>query len=160
MCTACRFALGSSAVAAVTALLCAAQVKGNGYVFGAYIHCAWSAPDAKNTVADPAGRSFLFSLVNASGKAARFGLRDKDRAIQFGAGISFGADKYEEGKATGYPNCILMVKGQAADRKDANGANPLTSNKAYQTDDDEVRDESFLTGQQDFAAAEIEVYQL
>jgi hypothetical protein len=135
----------------------AAQVKDSGFIIGAYTHCTW--PAIQSIVADPTGKSFLFSLVNASGKAARFSLRDKDRAIQLGDCVSFGADKYEDGKATGFPNFMLMYKG-AADQQDANAANLVNANKPYQSDDGRVRDTTFLAGQKYFAAAEIEVYQL
>jgi hypothetical protein len=132
-------------------------VADSGFVFGAYTHCSWPAD---GTAADPTGKSFLFSLVNASGNAVRFSLRVKDRAIQLAGGIGFGGDKFEGGKATGYSNFILMFKGQAADEKDANTVNPLTAEKAYQPDDGQVRDKAFLAGQKYFAAAEIEVFQL
>ena len=122
------------------------------------MHCSW--PAANSTVADPTGKSFFFSLVNASGMAARFSLRDKDRAIRLaGGGISFGTWKYEGGKETGYPNFMLMHEG-AADQQDANCANPINANKAYQLDDGQVCDNTFLAGQWHFAAAEIEVFKL
>jgi hypothetical protein len=119
------------------------QVKGSGFVFGAYTHCAW--PTANGTVADPTGKSFLFSLVNKTGKAARFSLHDKDRAIQLSDWVGFGA-KQKDGKVTAYPNFVLMLKG-AADQKDANAANPINSGKAYQPDDGQERDDTFLAGQ-------------
>ena len=129
----------------------------NGFVFGAYTHCRW--PAVNSVVADPTGKSFLFSLVNGSGSAVRFSLRDKDRAIRLSDCISFGAEKYEGDKTTGYPNFILMLKG-AADQKNANAANALAADKAYQPDNGQACDATFLAGQQDFAAEQIEVYQL
>jgi hypothetical protein len=133
-------------------------VAGNSFVFGAYTHCRW--PSAKGVVADPTGNSFLFSLVNASGKAVRFSLRDKDRAIQHCGAICIGAAKYEDGKPTGYSNVLLMHKG-AADQKDANAANdPKQHGTPYQLDDDAECDDTLLAGQHFFAAAEIEVFQL
>jgi len=132
-------------------------VAGNNFVFGAYTHCSW--PSAVSTVADPTGKSFLFSLVNANNKAVRFSLVDKDRAIQLLDWVSFGAAKWEGDKVTGYPNFALMLKG-AADQMGANCANPLAADKAYQPDDGQERDETFLAGQEDFEAAEIEVFQL
>jgi len=135
------------------------QVADNNFVFGAYTHCTWpSAADA--VVADPTGKSFLFSLVNASGTAVRFSLRDKDRAIRVAGSVSFGAGKYEDGKTTGFPNFILMFKG-VADQKDANCSNhPKNHGAPYQTDDDTVCDETFLAGQKYFSLEQIEVYQL
>ena len=128
------------------------------FIFGAYTHCSW--PAANRIVVDPTGKSFLFSLVNASGKAVRFSLRDKDRAIQLSGAIGFGAEKYEDGKATAHSNFLLMLKG-AADQKDANCANhPKNHGAPYLADDDAVCDLTFLAGQQYFAAAEIEVFQV
>ena len=133
-------------------------MAGNSFVFGAYTHCSW--PAAEGIVADPSGKSFLFSLINASGNAVRFSLREKGRAIRLTDRICFGASKYEDGKETGYANFILMHKG-AADQKDANAANDCERhNTPYQPDDGAVCGETFLAGQQHFAAAEIEVFQL
>ena len=132
-------------------------MAGNNFIFGAYTHCRW--PSSQATVADPTGKSFIFSLVNGSGKAARFSLQDKDRAIRLAGALGFGTEKYEGDKATGFANILLMFTG-AADQKDANAANPMDANKAYQPDDGYERDDTFLAGQQYFAAAEIEVFQL
>ena len=136
----------------------ASQVTGNNFIFGAYTHCGW--PSLNGTVADPTGQSFIFSLVNGSGKAVRFSLRDKDRAIRLTDRICFGASKYEDGKTTGFPNFILMFNG-VADEKDANAANDCDDHDTpYQPDDGAVCDDTFLAGQVFFAAAEIEVFQL
>jgi hypothetical protein len=132
-------------------------VAGNSFVFGAYTHCSW--PAAEGTVADPTGKSFLFSLVNASGSAVCFSLRDRDRAIRLGGSVSFGAEKYEDGKATAFSNIMLMWQG-AADQKDANAANPWAADKAYQPKDGAPYSQTFLAGQRYFTAAEIEVFQL
>jgi hypothetical protein len=133
-------------------------VAGNEFVFGAYTHCSWPAADG--IVADPSGKSFLFSLVNESGKAVRFSLRDKDRAIELTDGISFGADKIEDGNVMGVSNFVLMFRRQAADEEHANTCNhPLYENTAYMTDEMWC-DEKFLAGNEYFAAAEIEVFQL
>src|SRR4051794_32998370 len=50
---------------------CRAQVKGNGYMFGAYTHVSW--PVADGVVADPSCRSFVFysSTARASRCAGR-----------------------------------------------------------------------------------------
>ena len=129
----------------------------NNFIFGAYTHCSW--PAVNRVVADPTGKSFLFSLVNASSKAARFSLRDKDRAFRVADSICCGAEKYEDGKAAAFASFVLMLKG-AADEKDANGANSVKANSAYQSDDGTVCDHTFLAGRQLFAAEQIEVYQL
>ena len=133
----------------------AVQVKDGGFIIGAYTHCKW--PAASGRVADPTGKSFLFSLVNADGKAVRFSLRDKDRAIELGSGINFGGFYREGGKVVGWPNFILMHKGQAADQKDANFAfDPKEHGAAYQSGDG---DDIFFCNQY-FPAEKIEIYQL
>jgi len=138
--------------------VCAAQVKDGGFIIGAYTHCAW--PAARGTVADPTGKSFVFSLVNASGQSVRFGLRDKDRAIELGSAISLGAFYREGGNVVGFPNFILMIKGQAADQKNANFAySPKDHGAPYQPGHGAVCDDTFFSGQY-FQAEEIEVYQL
>ena len=132
---------------------------GNNFVFGAYTHCSW--PAVNRTVADPAGKSFLFSLVNASGNAVRFSLWATERAIRLNDRICFGADKLKGADgATGGPNFMLMFKGRAADEQNGNCANVIDDTKAYQSDDGTVCDHTFLAGQKYFAAEEIEVYQL
>ena len=136
----------------------AAQVKGNGYIFGAYTHCKWPAVNA--VVADPTGKSFLFSLVNGSGKAVRFSLKDKDRAIQLADSVHFGAAKWEGGKVTALPNFLLMYLGRAANQHGNAACHPENNNTPYQPDDGAACDQTFLAGEQYFTAAEIEVYQL
>jgi len=81
----------------------------------------------------PASRSS--SLINGCGKAVRFSLRDKDRAIRVANCICFGESKWVAGKAVGHPNFMLMHK-EAADQQDANGVNnPKLSDAPYQSDD-------------------------
>jgi len=135
-------------------------VKDNNFIFGAYTHCAW--PAVRGTVADPTGKSFLFSLVNKADKAVRFSLRDKDCAIELGDCICFGADKYEHGDLAGFPNFIIMhMNNGAADKVDASAAFSVNSKKAYQPDDAaQLCDNNFLAGRQRFTLSEIQVYQL
>ena len=139
-----------------------AQVAGNGFVFGAYTHCAWTIL-VSAIVADPSGRSFLFSLVNATGKAVRFSLRHQDSAVQLaGRCLSFGS--YVEdanGAVLARPNFTLMHAGRAVDRAQGNFARAIDALSSYQHHDgiDDYSD-SFLAGREYFAAAEIEVYQL
>ena len=134
-------------------------MKGSGCVFGTYTHCSW--PVADGTVADPSGKSCIFLLVNVSRKAVRFGIQDKDRAIEVhGIGLFCGTIKMEGDRQTGWPNFVLMHNGLAADQKDANIANSIDATKAYQPDDGQVCGGSFLAGQPYFAADEIEVFQL
>ena len=142
-------------------------MAGNNFVFGAYTHCSW--PAVIRTVADPTGKSFLFSLVNVTSETLIFPLRDKARAVSLAVrGVCFGADKFKDGKTAGYPNFILMLNG-AADEKDANGANdPVEHGTPYQADDaylpedhdGQMCDATFFAGEALFAAAEIEVFQL
>ena len=138
----------------------AAQVKGNNFIFGAYTHCSW--PSAEGIIADPTGMSFLFSLVNGSGKAVRFSLREKGRAVQLtSTRVRFGASSGSGHGQSGWPNVILMHDGRAADEKKGNCANDVDGGAAYQPDAAAFAcDITFLAGQEFFAAAEIEVFQL
>ena len=136
-------------------------MKGSGFVFGAYTHCAWPAVDA--VVADPTGKSFVFSLVNKAGKAVRFSLQDKNRAIEAhdGGGLLFGATETVDDQQTGWANFVTMNDGLAADERDANCANSIDDTEVYHPDDAALKcDETFLAGEHYFAAEEIEVYQL
>ena len=134
-------------------------MKGNGYVFGAYTHCSW--PAAEGVVADPTGKSFLFSLVNAANKAVRFSLKDKERAVESSAiGLRFGATQKQDGRYAGWPNFVIMRNGLAADQKDANVAISTDVAESYQPDDDQKCDDTFLAGQVLFTTEEIEVFQL
>ena len=133
-------------------------MAGNNFIFCAYTHCSW--PAVNRTVADPTGKSFILSLANASGSAVRFSLGDKERAIRLSDRICFGGDVKGADGATGCPNFILMHKGRAADEQNGNCTNVIDDTKAYQPDDGQVRDATFLAGQQLFAAAEIEVFHI
>lgn len=138
-------------------LLLQIKVKGNNYLFGAYNHFSW--PVDGGTVADPTGKSFLFSLLNANGKAVRFNLRDNYRAIRLCSGIHFGPAKFKDGKTTLCTNIALMSNGRAADERAANTAVSWEENADGECEADDA-DLEFLVGQKFFAAAEIEVYQL
>jgi len=147
-------------------------VNGNGFVFGAYIRCAW--PASRGTVADPSGQSFVFSLVNARRDSVRFSLRDRDHAIRVDHGVAFGADVYSavrprkrlthqkaKRKIEIAPIFVLMCDRRPANDERGVAANdPQRHNTVYQPDGGMVCDESTLGGQHFFAAAEIEVYQL
>ena len=113
-------------------------------MFGAYSRCSW--PSADGVVADPTGKSFLFSLVNAANKAARFSLRVTDHALELSVhGLLFGAaDLQAGGRPTGMPSFVLMLDGRPADQTEANVANdPNDRNAAYQPDDGQVCDALF-----------------
>ena len=139
----------------------------NGFVFGAYTHCAWpaAAPSwgGKITVPDPSGRSFLFSLINATGRAARFSLRHQPSAVQLRPdGVFFGAHTQEaKGAMQAYANFILMYDARAANHRGCNCTLAISADSSYQPDDADAQcDETFLAEQQHFAAEEIEVYEL
>jgi len=120
-------------------------VKDNGFVFGAYTHCKWSAPKAAyDPVTDPSGQSFLFSLVNATGKAVRFSLRDKDGAIQLGgSNVSFGVyNKDAKGRVRVRPNFELMYCGREADQPTGNFAHANDAHSSYRLDDAAVKCDS------------------
>ena len=141
---------------------CYLQVAGTGYIFGAYLACAWPAAGDAKVVSDPSGRSFLFSLVNKEGQAVRFALHDKERALQVDAnGIRFGGCKMEGDKQVGYPNFALMCGGRLASDSEGNRAADIEIGQcAFQPEGGAVCDQTFLAGSQFFGAEEIEVYQL
>ena len=132
-------------------------MQGSGFVFGAYTHCAWPAA-ARGVVADPSGRSFLFSLSNKDNHPLRFSLKDKGRAIHVtGNSVMFGKDK---GQSSVFCN-LCLFHGLAANADKGNFVfdldNPLS---AYQADGGAPVAHNFVAGDVYFAAAEIEVFQL
>ena len=138
-------------------------MAGTGYIFGAYLACAWPAAEDNKVIPDPSARSFLFSLVNKDNKPVRFTLRDKDRALLVlnSSGICFGGAKMEGDKAVSLPNLLLMRDGRPADDSQGNWAiDSARYNSAFQPEDGTVCDQTFLAGSQYFGAEEIEVYQL
>ena len=122
-------------------------------MFGAYTHCSWPKEKDHGPVSDPSGQSFLFSLVNATNKAVRFSLRNKNDAIALHTllGAFFG------GHGAGF---VLNCNAGVADEAE-NQTRPLTEHSAYQPDDgDMTRGVDFFAGSQLFAAADIEVYEI
>ena len=143
------------------------EAKDSGYVFDAYTHCLWPAASSDATVADPSGRSFLFSLANATGRAGRFSLRDAASAIQLdGSDVSFGAYIPDSnGDAQAHPNFQLFRCGRAADQPGGNYAHLTYASSAYQPDEpaSEVDSACAFFGRPDpefFTAKEIEVYEV
>ena len=123
-------------------------------MFGAYTHCKWpkDVGSGKAPVADPSGHSFLFSLTNVTGKVVRFSLRDKNQALTLSTGVYFGY--------SGHP-FALNCGHNGSDCGDGNRTWPLNEKSNYQPDDgDFTRGVDFFAGSQDFAAADIEVYEL
>lgn len=117
------------------------QVKGTGYVFGAYIAVSWpKKPDQDRiTVGDASGKSFLFSLTNQYNRPFRLFLKDKDRAIQrsFGGTILFGCTvKDASGRPIKFSNIFLMSDGKASNVDNANVSNDHSDAHgcAYQLD--------------------------
>ena len=138
------------------------QVADTGYVFGAYVACAWSAI-GDHPVPDPSGRSFLFSLVNKENKAVKLTLHDKDHVLQVTAdkSIRFGGIKMEGGKQVSWSNFILMFNGRPANDAHGNVANDtVIANCAFQPMGVTICDDTYLAGSDYFAAEETEVYQL
>ena len=133
-------------------VLCVRQAKKSGFVFGAYSHCKWPVRKDGGRVADPSGQSFLFSLTNTTGQAVRLSLHKKDGAILLNIyGVFFGEDN---------ANFALYVNDKAFDGDRGNVATP-PKNCAYQPDDgDLTRGVEFFAGEEYFAAADIEVYEL
>ena len=121
-------------------------------MFGAYTQCKWPKSEGA-VVADPSGQSFLFSLTNKSGRAARFSLRRKDEAVMlhFSSGVHFGWQT----------SFALLSQGKAAGDAGGNAAFALDARSSYQPDDKGVWcGDDFFAGSKDFAAADIEVYEL
>ena len=123
-------------------------------MFGAYTQCSWPKGAAGRRVVDRSGQSFLFSLVNATGRAVRFSLRDKSDAIGMtcGGGVRFGGH-----------GCIFTLYRGKTEAGEAAGnlAYSLSEESAYQPDDGKMnRGVDFFAGSEFFAAADIEVYEL
>jgi hypothetical protein len=147
-----------------------AQVAGNNFISDAYTPVSWptNAATHKACVADPSGRTFLFSLVNAHGRAVKLRLKDgqhnnaiKLNGATWGPGFGGGADK-------------RLMRYRAANENDGCLAAPAS----FELDQESERaaglppipfvyDNTLLAGDRGgfmfggcFAAAEIEVYQL
>ena len=98
----------------------------NGFICGAFTPVRWPADAATrhDHVADPSGRTFLFSLVNAHGRAVKLRLQDDalDKALNFekaGSGPCFGfadLDLMRHGTALGH-GCLAYPKSFELDHK-------------------------------------------
>jgi hypothetical protein len=144
------------------------QVAGNGFVFGAFTPLSWPADNSLcSHVADPSGRTFLFSLVNAHGRAVKLRLKEaqRDKALTaYGSG---------NGPCFGNSDLCLMY-GKAATDPQGSYGRPDSFELDHETEAaaglppiDLAYDKSLLAGDDGkgqanvcFAAAEIEVYQL
>jgi hypothetical protein len=148
--------------------LCA-QAADNEFVCGAYTPISWPADAAKRnaSVADPSGRTFLFSLENAHGRAVRLRLKRGDQryAINLNGAAS--------GPGFGYYADLRLMAGGLADKQ----CGCCTHPSSFELDGESERatglppilfayDKALLAGDGKgtrwvyFAAAEIEVYQL
>ena len=145
------------------------QVAGNGFVFGAYTPVKWPHDAAALCafVHDPSDCTFLFSLVNAQGRAVK--LRSKPDK-----GYSVNLDGPSSGPGFGDTDLRLMA-GSAAD--EPHGC-VVAGSHSFQLDHEAERaaglppipfeyDQKLLAGDDGkgesivaFGAAEIEVYQL
>lgn len=119
-------------------------------MFGAYTHCIWANGD--RGVADPSGKSFLFSLVNDVGRAVRFPLRNNKVAVALpsGGGVHFGLNG---------TNFALNFQGAATDDDRGNTAGSLSKNSSYLPDRTIVCGIDVFAGSEFFAAADIEVFE-
>jgi len=164
-----RFCTVDSSIDSVSLCLCV-QVAGNNFIFGAYTPVSWTADAAtrRGSMADPSGRTFLFSLVNAHGRAVKLRLKDSQHrsalnliGAAWGPGFGYGAD-------------LRLMWKKAANESDGCCTYP----SSFELDEDSERaaglppipfayDQTLLAGDDgkgkpwvDFTAAEIEVYQL
>jgi hypothetical protein len=140
-------------------------VKKNGDIFGIYTPVAWPSleqlPRTEGVhVSDRTGRSFLFSLVNATRTPYRVPVSE-DAIAAIGAyskcGILLGCE------TGGMPPMVwLMCDGEAADAAIGN----IASSDAHRTKDGVVPKHplphgiDYISGRQYFAAEMIEVYHL
>jgi hypothetical protein len=144
-------------------------VARNGFVCGAFTPVSWpaDAADKPSCVADPSGRTFLFSLVNAHGRAVKLRLRDGHQRS------ALNLDGAAWGPGFGHAADLLLMSRKAANERGGCFSFPYS----FEFDGDSERaaglppipfayDEKLLAGDRVgyyggyFAAAEIEVYQL
>ena len=163
--------VGSDSLRPLTAALSlCAQVAGSGFVCGAYTPVSWPADAATRDehVADPSGRTFLFSLVNAHGRAAKLRLKAGQHryainlnGAAWGPGFGSGTDlRLMLGKAANQSGgCCTYPLSFELDGGSERAAGLPPIHFAYGT--------TLLAGDNgkrrswaNFAAAEIEVYQL
>jgi len=144
------------------------QVERSGFVLGAFTPPRWPAdPSVKGHVADPSGRTFLFSLVNAHGRAVKLRLKPGEQKSAIGC---YGA---AHGPIFGGAVDLRLMWCAAADQPMGCLSRPLNScfEIDQQTEAEAGRPpipfrygRSLLAGGERkkpfFAAAEIEVYQL
>ena len=156
---------------AILPLSLCAQAARNGFISGAFTPVSWPADAATRIgyLPDPSGRTFLFSLVNAHGRVVKLRLKDSQHHFALnlngahcGPGFGSGAD-------------LRLMRKEANDRGHGCHAYPMS----FELDGDLERavglppipfayDKALLAGDDgkgsrswvEFAAAEIEVYQL
>ena len=149
--------LGLRLLGYVRLFVCCLQAARTGYIFGAYFACAWPDEADDVAVADPSGRSFLFSLINTQKKAMKFPLHDKELALQVNdSAVYIGGIKWEGDKQMSMPTVAFMrsgCTGGVANSPDAGAFQPATAAVA-------TRNETYLAGSQLFLEEEVEVYQL
>ena len=149
--------------------LCA-QAARNGFISGAFTPVSWPADAATRIgyLPDPSGRTFLFSLVNAHGRAVKLRLKADQRAkalylggVGSGPGFGFGADLHLiwPSAANHSGGCLAVPSSFELDHETEAAAGLAPIAFAY--------DKTLLAGNRGegydsalFAAAEIEVYQL
>jgi hypothetical protein len=149
-----------------------AQVAGNGFVFGAFTPLSWPsiASFASASGYDQSGRTFLFSLANAHGRAVKLRLKNREAPAQgYHSALSF----YSAGNGPGFGNGELSLLHSYS------GNSTIQSVQiAYELDHEAesaaglppipfpynwtllAGDDGKQQTQISFAAAEIEVYQL
>jgi hypothetical protein len=153
------------------------QVADNGFVFGVFTPLSWpdNAVSRNAHMADPSGRTFLFSLVNAHGRAVKLRLKadHRDKAFimsggAYGPAFGCGADLFlMRGAAADKPRgCLTCPSSFELDQEAEAAAGlppiPFAYDQTLLAGDDDGNHDNNSDGEDyvSFAAAEIEVYQL
>ena len=132
-------------------------VEGNGFVFGAFTPVEWPRTRGACIIEDPSRRTFLFSLVNGCGIPVKLklGTGDHGRALNLwpgsGAGFGFNLRLAHNGPANAQNGCMAMPV-VSSYNIDMEATGPLPAGFVY--------DEKLLGGSLNFAAREIECWQL
>lgn len=145
-------------------------MAGNGFICGTYTPVSWPADAAARNghLSDPSSRTFLFSLVNAHGRAVKLRLKDdhRDQALKLCGSSS--------GPCFGKKDDLCLMRRKAAHEPQGCNTKPASFELDLEAETTAglppipfAYDKTLLAGDDGkgkghvcFAAAEIEVYQL